>query len=148
MVDLGQLGYVAALGLAATGSALGCGIAGQAAIGVWKKGFLAGKGANSLMLAFAGAPLTQTIYGMILMNAIKVALDAGINSPALFGIGIFGGLGIGASAWYQGKCAAAAADAQGETGKGFAQYMIVVGIVETVALFVMAFAMGQIPTAV
>ena len=36
----------------------------------------------------------------------------------------------------------AASDAMGETGKGFGNYIVVIGIVETVALFVMAFSLG------
>ncbi|MGN1167704.1 MAG: V-type ATP synthase subunit K, partial [Lachnospiraceae bacterium] len=39
------------------------------------------------------------------------------------------------------KCAAAAADALGATGKGTANYFIVVGIVETVALFTLVFSL-------
>ena len=41
-----------------------------------------------------------------------------------------------------GKGGSVAADAMGETGKGFGQYIIVLGIVETVALFIMAFTLG------
>ena len=35
-------------------------------------------------------------------------------------------------------------DAFGETGKGFGQYLTVVGLCETVAIFVMAFTFGAI----
>ena len=41
----------------------------------------------------------------------------------------------------QGRCAAAAADAQGETGKGFTNYLAAIGIIETVAIFTMIFAL-------
>lgn len=90
-----------------------------------------------MLVAFAGAPLTQTIYGFLLMQFINNAAAA----PAMLrlGAGLFGGLAIGASAAMQGKAAAGAADALGETGKGTANYFIVLGIVETVALFVMVF---------
>ena len=47
--------------------------------------------------------------------------------------GIFGGLAIGVSAWYQGVIGAAASDAQAETGKGFGNYLMALGIIETVA---------------
>ena len=69
-MDIGQLGFAAAISLAAIGSALGTGIAGMAAIGAWKKCFAQNKPAPFLAVAFAGAPLTQTIYGLILMNAL------------------------------------------------------------------------------
>jgi V/A-type H+-transporting ATPase subunit K len=45
------------------------------------------------------------------------------------------------SAVAQGQAGAAASDAQGETGKGFPNYIAVVGICETVALFVMVLSM-------
>jgi V/A-type H+-transporting ATPase subunit K len=57
------------------------------------------------------------------------------------GVGIFGGLAIGMSALFQGRCAAASSDALGATGKGTANYFIVIGIVETVALFTLVFGL-------
>ena len=51
---------------------------------------------------------------------------------------------MGASAMMQGKAAAGACDSLAETGKGATNYIIALGIVETVALFVMVFLMGQI----
>lgn len=140
-MDLGLMGYAAALGLAACGSALGSGTAGMAAIGGWKKCFAQNKPAPFMLVAFAGAPLTQTIYGLILMNAIAASAVA---SAAQLGAGVFGGLAMGFSAWFQGKAGAAASDAFAETGKGFANYILIVGLVETVALFVMVFLMGAL----
>jgi len=54
------------------------------------------------------------------------------------------GLAIGMSAVAQGQAAAAGCDAYGETGKGFANYITVVGLCETVALFVLAFTFSAI----
>jgi V/A-type H+/Na+-transporting ATPase subunit K len=130
-----DLGIAGALALAATGSALGTGMAGMATIGAWKKCYAQGKPVPFLLLAFVGAPLTQTIYGLILMNSIRAAAELGATA---WWIGLLGGFAMGASAMMQGRAAAAAADALAETGKGFANYMIVLGIIETVALFVMA----------
>ena len=45
------------------------------------------------------------------------------------------------SAFVQGKAGAAGADALAETGKGFSQYITVVGLCETVALFALVFSM-------
>jgi V/A-type H+-transporting ATPase subunit K len=45
------------------------------------------------------------------------------------------------SALFQGRCAAASSDALGATGKGTANYFLVIGIVETVALFTLVFAL-------
>ena len=66
--DIGIAG--AALALSAIGSGAGAGVAGMAAIGAWKKCFAQNKPAPFIFLAFVGAPLTQTIYGMIVMNAL------------------------------------------------------------------------------
>ena len=56
-------------------------------------------------------------------------------------VGAAVGAAIGFSAFFQGKAAAAAADALGETGKGTANYLIVIGIIETVALFALVFGL-------
>ncbi len=137
---LGNLGYVLALCLAACGSAFGTGAAGMATLGVWKKCFLQNKNAPFILVAFVGAPLSQTIYGMILMNAIKGAPDT-VHPLTKFTIGLMGGLAMGLSAWLQGKAGAMAADALAESEKGFGNYIMVLGIIETVALFVMVFLM-------
>ena len=131
-------GAFAAIGFAAMGAAYGCGISCASAIGAWKKCYAAGKPAPFIMIAFSGAPLTQTIYGFLLMNFIR---NANCDPGMALGIGLFCGLAIGLSALFQGKCAAAAADALGATGKGTANYFIVIGIVETVALFTLVFGL-------
>jgi V/A-type H+-transporting ATPase subunit K len=141
MEILSEWGYAAALAFAAIGSALGAGTAGMAAVGAWKKCFAQNKPAPFMLVAFVGAPLTQTIYGMILMGAIQ---DSGADLMTKAGVGILGGIAMGFSAWYQGKAGASASDALAETGKGFGNYIIVLGLIETVALFVMVFLMGAI----
>ena len=140
-MNLAFVGMAAALGLSASGSAFGAGFAGMASVGAWKKCYASGKPAPFIMIAFSGAPLTQTIYGFLLMNFIKSAMAGGGDPGLALGVGIFGGLAIGLSGLFQGKCAAAAADALGATGKGTANYFIVVGIVETVALFTLLFSL-------
>ena len=140
---LGDMGL--SLTFAAIGSALGTGIAGMAAIGAWKRAFAQNKMAPFILIAFVGAPLSQTIYGMILRNAIQSAnLDASTYSFQMI-LGLAAGLAMGASAWMQGKAGASAADALAETGKGFGNYIMVIGVIETVALFVMVFTMTALP---
>ena len=137
-----KLGGAAALAFAAIGSALGTGTAGMAGIGAWKKCYLQGKPAPFILLVFIGAPLSQTIYGLLLLLAFnKMALleSAAIMWPAVLGAGIIGGIAMGMSAWYQGKVGASGSDALAETGQGFGNYLTSLGIVETVALFVMIF---------
>lgn len=141
MVSLGFIGMAGALALSAVGSGFGAGIASQAAVGGWKKCYSENKPAPFIMVAFAGAPLTQTIYGFLLMNFIAAAIAGGISDMLAMSVGVFGGLAIGISAIMQGKAAAAACDALAETGKGTANYFIVIGIVETVALFTLVFSL-------
>lgn len=140
MVALGKLGAAAAQAFAAVGSSLGIGAAGPAAVGAWKKCYAQNKAAPFILLTFIGAPMTQTIYGMITMNNITRAAEENPgNWPAMISAGVLGGIAIGVSAWYQGVIGAAAADAQAETGKGFGNYVIALGMIETIALFVMVF---------
>lgn len=135
-LNLGLMGAAAALGISALGSAIGLGIAGQATIGAWKRCYMNNKPAPFLLVAFAGAPLTQTIYGYLLMSRMLASTkDPGL----LLGLGIAGGLAIAFSAIAQGKAGASGSDALGETGKGFSQYITIVGLCETVALFTMVF---------
>ncbi len=152
-MGFGFFGIAAAIAIAACGSAAGAGIAAMSAIGSWKKCYALGKKAPFMLVAYTGFPLSQTIYGLILMNSLMAKLmEAGANNIAaqwtVLGLGIFGGLGMGASALFQGKAAAGACDALAETGKGTANYILVLGIIETVALFVMAFLLTvQVPAA-
>lgn len=140
---LGDMGL--SLAFAAIGSALGTGVAGMAAIGAWKRAFMQNKMAPFILIAFVGAPLSQTIYGMILRNAIQNAkFDPQTYSYQMI-LGLAAGLAIGISAWMQGKAGAKAADALSETGKGFGNYIMVIGVIETVALFVMVFIMTALP---
>lgn len=166
MASLGKLGATMSLFFGAVGSCLGVGAAGLAAVGSWKKCFAQNKAAPFVLVTFVGAPLSQTIYGMILMNQIaqkcvealkdvnvpkdppdpakiQAATELLMNWPAMLGIGALGGIAMGLSAWIQGKIGAAAADAMAETGKGFGNYLMALGIIETVALFAMVF-LGQL----
>ncbi|MBB5218442.1 MULTISPECIES: V-type ATP synthase subunit K [Treponema] len=144
-MNWGMIGAGVVMGIAAMGSAIGIGIAGQGAIGAWKRCYLNNKQAPFLLVVFAGAPLTQTIYGFLLMNSMKAkALEAVADKATQFfllGLGFAAGLAMCMSAIAQGKAGAAGSDALGETGKGFTNYIMVVGLCETVALFAMVFGM-------
>ncbi|NLG64249.1 MAG: V-type ATP synthase subunit K [Actinobacteria bacterium] len=137
--EVGRIGAVAAMAFSAVGSGLGSGLGGAGAVGAWKKLLGQGKMPTFTLITFVGAPLSQTIYGMILMITMLGKADAGYNPWALLGAGVAAGIGIGASAYAQGKVGAHCADALGETGQGFSNYLAVIGIVETVAIFVMVF---------
>ncbi|MCD8097911.1 MAG: V-type ATP synthase subunit K [Lachnospiraceae bacterium] len=137
-MDFGSLGTALVMGIAAIGSAIGIGTAGQAAIGAWKRCYMSNKAAPFILTVFAGAPLTQTIYGFLLMQTMK---SSSADPGFLLGLGLASGLAMCFSAIAQGKAGAAGSDALGETGKGFSQYIMVVGLCESVALFALVFSM-------
>ena len=74
------------------------------------------KAAPFILTVFAGAPLTQTIYGFLLMQQMKAA---SADPAFLLGLGVASGLAMALSAVAQGKASAAGADALAETGKRF-----------------------------
>jgi V/A-type H+-transporting ATPase subunit K len=137
--SMGKIGAALAVSMAALGSGLGTGAAGVSAVGAWKKCYAQNKMAPFLLVAFVGAPITQTFYGLVVMLKLNAAAAGGAAFPALIAWGLFGGLAMGLSAWMQGRTGAAASDALAETGQGFANYLMALGVIESVALFVMIF---------
>lgn len=147
---LGQMGTVLALGLAAFGSAVGIGLAGQSAAGAWAKEAKAGRNLNFSYIILLGMPISQTLYAMIVMNnmagVFESSTTAVANSGLLLGIGLATGMGEMLSAWMQGMIGAAGIRALSEgEGKGFAFLIIAMGIVETVGIFAMVFMLGMVP---
>jgi len=138
LMQFKDLGLGLVLGLSALGSGAGAGVAGMAAIGAWKKNFNQNKNASFLLVALVAAPLTQTLYGNIVMTKM---IELANQGHYLWGIGALSGAAIGLSAYWQGRCAACACDAMGETGKGFGNYLAILGMTETVAILVMVFTL-------
>lgn len=138
-LSLGKLAGACALCFTAIGSSLGTGIAGMAAAGAWKSCYARNRMAPFMLVAFVGLPLTQTIYGMIVMNATLRAIEADPTTLVLPIGGMIAGAAMGLTSWLKGRAGAAAAVALAQTGRGFINYLMVLGVVETVSLFVMVF---------
>ena len=136
---IGMLGAGLVLGLSAIGTALGMAIAGTAAIGASKRCYKANKPAPMLMLTFVGFPLTEVIYGFIIMQQMLAVTVTAENAGMLFGYGIGTGLTMAVVGYAEGKAGAAACDSLSDTGKGVSFYVAILGIIETVALFAMVF---------
>ena len=134
---LAEIGIGASFLLAAIGSMVGAFIVGSATIGAWRKCYLENKPGPFIMVAFAGAPLTNAIYGFILMGQLEVSTK--LSNFQLMYMGVFAGFILAASAYTQARVAAHASEAFAETGQGFGNYMMVIGICETIALFTMVF---------
>ena len=131
------IGIGGCFGLSATGASWGMAYNGPAVIGAWKKCYLQNKPAPFLIIVFAGTPLSNIIYGFILM--IVLAGPTSLNAYAILTLGLGSGACIMVIAATQAMCAAAAADAYVETGKGYGLYLMVVGIAETISIFAVAF---------
>ena len=141
-MEIGLLGFIGiggCFGLSCIGAAIGMAANGPAVIGAWKKCYVQNKPAPFIILLFAGTTLTNIIYGYILLTVLSAS--SGLSDPLLMSLGLGAGLTIGAVAITQAMCSAAAAEAYVETGKGFANYLMVVGIAETVSLFAVVFTM-------
>ena len=148
----GQLSMGIVMIGATMGSALGIGAAAQAAAGAWAKEAKAGKPLNFSYIILTGMPLSQTIYGFILMLVGLSPLIVGEGSViathpgTLLGIGIAGGLAEMVSAWVQGIMGAAGCRSISEgQGKGLVFIIITMGIVETVGLFGFVFLLLVLP---
>ncbi len=149
---LAEMGDVMALGMGALGSAIGIGLAGQAAAGAWAKEARAGRNLSFTYIILVGMPISQTLYAMIVMNNMRSVFNNAeitINDAGLLlGIGLATGMGEMLSAWMQGLIGAAGIRALSDgEGKGFAFIIIAMGIVETVGIFTMVFLLGMIPAA-
>jgi len=148
----GQMSMGLVLIGATLGSALGIGAAAQAAAGAWAKEAKAGKPLNFSYIILTGMPLSQTIYGFILMLVGLSPLVTGdnpltsVHPGTLLGIGIAGAIAELASAWIQGIIGAAGCRSISEgEGKGLVFIIISMGIVETVGLFGFVFLLLVLP---
>lgn len=147
---LAQIGALLALGLGAIGSALGIGEAGQAAAGAWAREGKEGRPLSFAYIILMGVPLSQTIYGFIAYQLMSKH-TALANLPSheyglLAAIGIACGLAQLYSAWMQGRAAAAGIRSLADNGgKGFANIIISLGVIETVGIFGMVFTIMGIP---
>jgi len=138
-LNLGEIGIAASFVLAAIGAAVGMVANGPAVIGAWKKCYIQKRPAPFILLVFAATCLTNVIYGFLTM----ILINPELSPERLFALGVGTGLTIAIIAFTQAKCAAAAADALAETGQGLGNYLMVIGIAETVGLFAMVFTIIQ-----
>jgi V/A-type H+/Na+-transporting ATPase subunit K len=135
----------------AIGSALGISAAGQAAAGAWAREGKEGKQPSFTYIIMVAAPLSQTIYGAMLMliglrSPVYAAGAAAMNAGALVSIALAGGVAELASAWMQGRIGAGFIRALLDNeGQGLAFMIIALGIVETVGLFAFVFLLMVLP---
>ena len=136
---LAEIGIGACFLLPACGSMIGAYVVGAATIGAWKKCYMENKPGPFIMVAYCGAPLTNPIYGFILMGQLDVSER--LSNFQIMYMGLLAGFVLAGSAFTQARVAAYAAESFAETGQGFGNNMMVIGICETIALFTMVFTM-------
>ena len=134
---LAELGLAICFGLSALGSVVGVSVNGPAVIGAWKKSALNNRPAPFIMVIFAATCMTNIIYGYIAMDALASSVH--LSGQFVFMLGIIAGICIGLNSYIQAVVCAHAAEAFAETGRNFGNYVMVVGVAETFALFVMVF---------
>jgi V/A-type H+-transporting ATPase subunit K len=131
------------LGLGALGSCLGILAAGTAAAAAWAAEGKAGRKFSFQYIVKVAAPISQTLYAMILINNILARQATAANAFLLLGTAVGCGLAECFSAFYQGKIGAAAVRCLNESGgKGFGLLIIALGIIETVGIFAMVFGLA------
>ena len=143
---IAQFGIVLCFGMGVLGSSMGVLAGGKAAAGAWAKDARAGKPIRFTYVIFIAAPMSQTLYSMIVMTQMKGVANLAANAGLLLGMGVVTGIGEMVSAWGQGIIGAAACRCLSEgDGKGFAFLVIAIGIIETAGIFTMVFMLGMIP---
>lgn len=143
LLVLGWIGIYAPVALGAMGAAIGCTIAGQAAIGAMME-------VNSGYGRFVGLsalPSSMSIYGIVVMFILNRPVSPG-NAGGLFGIGVLAGVAFLVSAIYQGLCCASAIAGSKSKPEIFGLALAPAAIVEGFAVFAFVFALvaaGGIP---
>lgn len=143
LLVLGWIGIYAPVALGAMGAAIGCTIAGQAAIGAMME-------VNSGYGRFVGLsalPSSMSIYGIVVMFILNRPVSPG-NAGGLFGIGVLAGVAFLVAAIYQGLCCASAIAGSKSKPEIFGLALAPAAIVEGFAVFAFVFALvaaGGIP---
>jgi V/A-type H+-transporting ATPase subunit K len=143
LLGLGWIGIYAPVALGAIGAAIGCTIAGQAAIGAMME-------VNSGYGRFVGLsalPSSMSIYGIVVMFILNRPVSPE-NAGALFGLGVLSGLTFLMAAIYQGLCCASAIAGSKAKPEIFGLALAPAAIVEGFAVFAFVFALvaaGGIP---
>ncbi|MGK7911523.1 MAG: ATP synthase subunit C [Synechococcus sp.] len=134
---LGWIGLYAPVALGAIGSAVGCAIAGQAAVGA----MIDAKGGYGRFVGISALPSSQVIYGIVVMFTLLGQTVTEQTAVGMFGIGVGAGLALMVNAIYQGKCCASAVVAAKVKPEIFGLSVAPAAIVEGFAVFAFIFAL-------
>lgn len=143
VIALGWAGMYGVMALGAIGSIIGCGIAGQAAIGA----MVDSESGYGRFIGVSVMPSSQVIYGIVIMFTLQRDISVS-SAPALAGIGIMSGLALMFSGIKQGQACASAIHASKTKPEIFGLSLAPAAIVEGFAVFAFVFALvaaGGIP---
>ena len=141
---LGWIGVYAPVAFGSIGSAIGCSIAGQAAIGAMME-VTSGYGR---FVGLSALPSSMSIYGIVVMFLLNRTVTP-TNAAGLVGIGLLSGLAFLITAIYQGLCCASAIAGSKSKPEIFGLALAPAAIVEGFAVFAFVFALvaaAGIPT--
>lgn len=144
LLVLGWIGIYAPVALGAMGAAVGCTIAGQAAIGAMME-VSSGYGR---FVGLSALPSSMSIYGIVVMFILNRPVTPA-NAGGLFGIGLLAGVTFLVTAIYQGLCCASSIAGSKAKPEIFGLALAPAAIVEGFAVFAFVFALvaaGGIPS--
>ena len=136
VLALGWTGIYSPIALGAIGSAMGCGIAGQAGIGA----MLETESGYGRYIGVTAFPSTFVIYGIVVMFTLNRQVMPE-NAGALFGIGLFAGLALLYAGIWQGRACASAINASKEKPEIFGLSLAPAAMIEGFAVFAFVFAL-------
>lgn len=137
-MNFDMAGPALALGLAAIGSSIGCGIAGMASHAAMSRT----EEGHGKFIGMAAAPSSQIIYGFILMLLMSQKIQAGsLSALSGIAIGLSSGSAIMLSAVFQGRVCASGIEASLKQPAVFGKCFAAIGIIESFALFAFVFAL-------
>ena len=136
VLALGWVGIFSPMAIGAIGSAIGCGIAGLAAVGAMQET----DGGYGRYIGLSAFPSTFVIYGIVVMFTLNREVTPE-NAGALFGIGLFAGLAFLYAGMWQGRACAAAINAAKEKPEIFGLSIAPAALIEGFAVFAFVFAL-------
>lgn len=136
VLALGWAGLYGPMALGAIGSAIGCAIAGQAAIGA----MIETESGHGRYIGISAMPSSQVIYGIVVMFTLNRPINVE-TAAGMFGIGVFSGMALMFSSIYQGRCCASAINAAKIKPDIFGLSLAPAAIVEGFSVFAFVFAL-------
>jgi V/A-type H+-transporting ATPase subunit K len=136
LILLGWVGLYAPVSLGAIGSAIGCTLGGQAAIGA----MLETEGGHGRYIGVSVLPSSMVIYGIVVMFTLNRPVTVEV-AGGLFGLGLGTGIALLMLGIYQGYCIASAIASSKEKPAIFGLSIAPAAIVEGFAVFAFIFTL-------